>query len=60
MPPPDMSTFMGFSGFYYSLVNTERLLEISLKNDFDLFVSSTEKICSMTFEEVTIDSFSVV
>ena len=52
MPPLDSSNFMGFSGFYYSLVNTEKLLQISLSNDFDLFKQSTAKICSMTFEEL--------
>jgi hypothetical protein len=37
---------------YESIDNTEKLLDIKIKNDIDLFDQATYKICSMTYSEL--------
>jgi hypothetical protein len=42
----------GFSGFWYSLENTEKLFKKDFSESFEEFKQATDTICSMSFEEV--------
>ncbi len=52
MPPIDKSQLMGFSGFYYSVLNTEKLFGQKVRADYALFAQLTEQLCSMTYAEL--------
>lgn len=43
---------MGFSGFFYALNNTGNLLNEKFFHNMTAFKSATDKICSMSLDEV--------
>lgn len=42
----------GFSSFYFSLANTEKLLKDDYDRDLDKFKRATDYVCSRSYAEV--------
>ncbi len=52
MPSISKNELMGFSGFYYSILNTEKLFNQKVSSDYNLFVKLTVQLCMMTLKEL--------
>lgn len=52
IPKIDKSNIMGFSGFYYAILNTESLFGQTVRKDFQLFKKLTSELCSMSYTQL--------
>lgn len=52
MPSVSKSNIMGFSGFYYSVQNTEKLYNIKLSDNYTLYMEKTTNLCSLKYDEL--------